>query len=64
METQTYQVLENPGIYCIPGVHNTQLTLCGFVDTVYTTHDAKDHLCILFCCFTKNQKNAFLQRVF
>jgi len=45
VESQTYETDEEPGKYCIPGVHNSQITLCGFVDVGYTAHEAEDHPC-------------------
>jgi hypothetical protein len=37
--TETIQCSEQTGIFHIPGVHNSQTTLCGFVDV---PHDALD----------------------
>jgi pyrrolidone-carboxylate peptidase len=50
IESQTYETSERPGRYCIPGVHNSQLTLCGFVDVPYTAHEATDHPCNCVDC--------------
>lgn len=37
---------EERGVYHIPGVHNMQQTLCGYVDCFgVERHDAKDHPC-------------------
>ena len=34
---------ETPGVFHIPGVHNMQNTLCGFVDVINQSHDYRDH---------------------
>jgi hypothetical protein len=37
---------EERGVYHIPGVHNMQQTLCGYVDcSGVEDHDAEDHPC-------------------
>ncbi len=50
METETVETEDTPGEYHIPGVHNMQITLCGFVDVDYETHDYNEHPCNCFEC--------------
>lgn len=67
VESQTYETKEQPGVYCIPGVHNSQVTLCGFVDVPYTTHEAADHPCNCVNCIDalrKIQRMRFTQGYF
>jgi hypothetical protein len=43
---------EQPGVYHIPGVHNMQQTLCGYIDCGgQVDHDAADHPCNCKSCF-------------
>ena len=56
VESQTYETAERPGVYCIPGVHNSQITLCGFVDVQYTEHEASDHPCNCEDCIDALQR--------
>jgi hypothetical protein len=50
----TYTVhvpVEQPGVYHIPGVHNCQLTLCGFVDIARAEEaPAREHPCNCGTC--------------
>lgn len=42
---------EEPGVYHIPGVHNTQQTLCGYVDAAGAVeHFAEEHPCNCGAC--------------
>ena len=50
-------VSEAPGVYHIPGVHNTQQTICGYVDCAgVETHDATDHPCNCEPCIEAVEK--------
>lgn len=46
----TIEVEDEPGVYHIPGVHNMQNTLCGFVDTMCETRDAEEFPCNCQSC--------------
>lgn len=49
--TTTEITSEQPGVYHIPGVHNMQQTLCGYVDCAGAEdHDAADHPCNCVSC--------------
>ena len=53
MITDTIEVVgENgqEGTYHIPGVHNMQNTLCGFVDVMTDEHDCEEHPCNCVAC--------------
>lgn len=56
--TTTIEVTgEDPGVYHIPGQHNMQQTLCGFVDCSFTeSHDAEDHPCNCKDCISALKK--------
>ncbi|MDR9836860.1 MULTISPECIES: hypothetical protein [Herbaspirillum] len=42
----TVEVQDEPGVYHIPGVHNLQNTLCGFVDVSWSAdRDAEEFPC-------------------
>lgn len=44
-------VSEQPGVYHIPGVHNMQQTLCGYVDCAGAEdHNAAAHPCNCGSC--------------
>lgn len=50
VESQTYETVESPGTFCIPGFDGSHLTLCGFVDVQYTAHEATEHPCNCKAC--------------
>jgi hypothetical protein len=55
--TKTYQVQgEGDDAWHIPGVHNSQLTLCGFVDVSYEEADFTDHPCDCSGCIKALKK--------
>lgn len=55
--TQTVHVPDDaPGVYHIPGVHNTQVTLCGFVDVMNDSVDAEEHPCNCPACIAAFKK--------
>jgi len=56
MVTQTVTVDDTPGVYHIPGVHNMQVTLCGFVDTTNNSVDAAKHPCNCVACISAFKK--------
>lgn len=58
MEKVTIEVKEpgQEGVYHIPGVHNMQNTLCGWVDVTDTEFDFKDHPCNCLECITALKK--------
>jgi hypothetical protein len=48
---------DQPGVYHIPGVHNGQQTLCGWVDASGSTeHRASDHPCNCSPCIDAYRK--------
>lgn len=56
-ETTTIEVGEDKGVHHIPGVHNMQITLCGFVDVgTYTEHDYINYPCNCCGCQTALRK--------
>ena len=50
MQKETVEPEDTPGVYHIPGVHNMQITLCGFVDVDHDFHDYEDHPCNCAVC--------------
>jgi hypothetical protein len=63
MITETIEVHEpnQNNIYHIPGVHNMQNTLCGFVDVVTDEHDYEDHPCNCEPCIDALKKTRKLR---
>lgn len=55
--SHTVEVDDEPGVYHIPGVHNMQMTLCGFVDcSNQKDHDADTHPCNCIKCIDALRK--------